>query len=309
MSKALNLYRNGFYAMATRFYVLIPDLEGSAGDELYQKIKDEVNRIESRLSRFIKESEISKINREAFQVDVETDDECFEILSACKYGWKMTDGAFDITLRPLMDYWKDEKNQSEENLASLIESVGMHHVELNEDDQTVRFKNELIELDLGGFGKGYALEKVKQMIESSAVENAFISFGESSVLAMGEHPAGGDWKIGINDYKNPGNSIHEFEVSDGSVSTSSNFYLNDDGELQHHQHVINPKTGKPHNHFTVASVSAKSPMLAEILSTACLLLPDEKIHELIQKYQDIEVIKVNYETEEPEISEFKSLGE
>jgi thiamine biosynthesis lipoprotein len=295
--------------MATRFYVLIPDLEGGAGDELYQKIKDEVNRIESRLSRFIKESEISKINREAFQVDVETDDECFEILSACKYGWEMTDGAFDITLRPLMNYWKDDENQSEENLETLLESVGMQHVELNEDQQSVRFKNDLIELDLGGFGKGYALEKVKQMIESSAVENAFISFGESSVLAMGEHPAGGAWKIGINDNKKPGNSIYEFEVIDGSVSTSSNFYLNDDGELQHHQHVINPITGKPHDHFTAASVLAKSPMLAEILSTAFLLMPDEKIRELIQKYQDIEIIKVNYEPEEPEISEFKSLGE
>ncbi len=291
--------------MATRFYVLIPGLEDGAGDQLYQKIKDEVHRIESRLSRFIKESEISKINREAFERDIETDEESFEILSACKYGWKMTDGAFDITLRPLMDYWKNEANHSEEDLSTLLEAVGMQHVELHEEEQSVRFKNELIELDLGGFGKGYALEKVKQMIESSGVENAFISFGESSVLAMGEHPAGGVWKIGINDYKNPGNSIHEFEVSDGSVSTSSNFYLNDDGELQHHQHVINPKSGKPHDHFTAASVSAGSPILAEILSTACLLLPDEKIRELIQKYQHIEIMKVDYEPDDPAISIFK----
>lgn len=216
----------------------------------------------------------------------------------------MTDGAFDITLRPLMDYWKDEENYSEENLQTLKESVGMQYVELNEEQRTVRFKNEITELDLGGFGKGYALEKVKQMLESSPVENAFISFGESSVLAMGEHPAGGAWKIGINDYTNPGNSIHEFEVSDGSVSTSSNFYLNDDGELQHHQHIINPRTGKPHDHFAAASVSADSPILAEILSTACLLLPGEKIRELIQKYQHIEVLKVDYDPVEPAITIF-----
>lgn len=295
--------------MATRFYVLIPGVKDSAGDELFQKIKSEVKRIELRLSRFIKESEISKLNREAFYSEVKTDEECFEILSVCKYGWELTDAAFDITLRPLMDYWKGDKNHSEENLATLMESVGMQHVDLNEEQQTVRFKNEKTELDLGGFGKGYALEKVKKMLESSHIENAFISFGESSVLAMGEHPAGGAWKIGINDYKNPGNSIHEFEVSGGSVSTSSNFYLNDDGELQHHQHIINPKTGKPHDHFTTASVSAGSPILAEILSTACLLLPDEKIRELLKKYQDIEIMKVNYESNEPEISEFKSLGE
>ncbi|NBC04527.1 MAG: hypothetical protein GVY20_12585 [Bacteroidetes bacterium] len=307
MSKTLNLYRNGFYAMATRFYVLIPELEDGSGDQLFQKMKDEVNRIESRLSRFIKESEISKINREAFKADIETDDECFEILSACKYGWKMTDGAFDITLRPLMDYWKSDENEPDEALQALKETVGMQHVELDEENQTVGFNSEKTELDLGGFGKGYALEKIKQMIESSAIKDAFISFGESSVLAMGEHPAGGAWKIGINDYTNPGNSIHEFEVSNGSVSTSSNFYLNDDGELQNHKHIINPKTGKPHDHFTAASVSASSPILAEILSTACLLLPDEKIRELMEKYDDIEIIKVDYEPKEPEVSEFKSI--
>lgn len=309
MSKTLNLYRNGFYAMATRFYVLIPELEDGSGDEFFQKMKDEVKRIESRLSRFIKESEISKINREAFKADVETDEECFEILSACKYGWKMTDGAFDITLRPLMDYWKKEKNQPVETLQSVKESVGMQHVDLDEANKTVGFKNENTELDLGGFGKGYALEKIKQMIESSAIKDAFISFGESSVLAMGEHPAGGAWKIGINNYKNPGNSIHEFEVTNGSVSTSSNFFLNDEGLLQNHTHIINPKTGKPHEHFTAASVSARSPILAEILSTACLLLSEEKIRELMEKYDDIEIIKVDYEPEEPKVSEFKSLGD
>ncbi|NBC64565.1 MAG: hypothetical protein GVY07_02725 [Bacteroidetes bacterium] len=309
MSKTLNLYRNGFYAMATRFYVLIPELEDGSGDELFQKMKDEVSRIESRLSRFIKESEISKINREAFKADVETDAECFEILSACKYGWKLTDGAFDITLRPLMDYWKYEENEPDEALQSVKESVGMQHVELDEENQTVGFNNEMTELDLGGFGKGYALEKIKQMIESSAIKDAFISFGESSVLAMGEHPAGGAWKIGINDYTNPGNSIHEFEVSNGSVSTSSNFFLNDEGVLQNHTHIINPKTGKTHEHFTAASVSARSPIIAEILSTACLLLSEEKIRELMEKYDDIEIIKVDYEPEEPEVSEFKSLGE
>lgn len=294
--------------MATRFFVLMPGMEDGTGDELFQNIKNEVNRIESRLSRFIPESEISKLNEKAAKSPIKTDAECFEILSACKYGWNLTDGSFDITLHPLMDYWKDRDvpEETDEELERLRESVGMQHIELDEENQSVFFKNDVVDLDLGGFGKGYALEKVKQMLESSAVRNAFISFGESSVLAMGEHPAGGKWKIGINNYKNPGDSVHEFEVKNGSVSTSSNFFLNDDGELQNHRHVINPATGKPHEHFTAASVSASSPILAEILSTAALLLPDEKIHDLVKKYEDIEVIKVDYEADQPEVIVFKN---
>lgn len=306
MSNALSLYKNGFYAMATRFYALLPGLEDAVGDELFQKIKGEVNRVESRLSRFIKESEISKINQQAFQLGVKTDEEIFDILKACTYGWELTNGAFDITLRPLMEYWKHPENYSEEDFQKLSDSVGMQYMELDDENQTVHFKNETMSLDLGGFGKGYALEKVKQILESSSAKSAFISFGESSVLAMGEHPAGGDWKIGINNYKNPGNSVHEFELSNGSVSTSSNFFLNDDGELQNHRHVINPKTGHIHEEFTAVSVAAESPVLAEILSTACLILPDEKIHNLVKKYEDIEVIKVDYEPDEPEVILFKN---
>lgn len=306
MAAAPNLYRNGFYAMATRFYMLVPGMENGTGDELFQKIKGEVNRIESRLSRFIDESEISKINQNAFSSPVETDEEMFEILDACKYGWELTGGTFDITLRPLTKYWDNPDEYSVDEYEKIRESVGMKHVDLDKKNRSVQFTNEIIELDLGAFGKGFALEKVKQMLQHSSANSAFISFGESSVLALGEHPAGGDWKIGINNYKNPGRSIHEFEVSGGSVSTSSNFYLNDDGELVNHRHVINPETGRIHEDFTAASVSAPSPILAEILSTACLLLPDEKIHDLLKKYEDIEVIKVDYEPDDPEVIVFKN---
>ena len=203
-------------------------------------------------------------------------------------------------------YWNDPDDYSEVEYEKIVKSVGMKYVELNKLNKSVKFTNDVIELDLGAFGKGFALEKVKQIIESSSARNAFISFGESSVLAMGEHPAGGSWKIGINNYKDPGSSIHEFEVSDGSVSTSSNFYLHDEGKLINHGHVINPQTGKIHEEFTAASVSASSPILAEMLSTACLLLPDEKIHDLLKKYEDIEVIKVDYEPDEPKVLLFNT---
>lgn len=306
MPTTASLYKNGFYAMGTRFYVLLPGMDDGEGDGLYQRIKDEVNRIENRLSRFIQESEIAKINRDAFQSEVKTDEEIFEILKACKYGYKLTSGTFDITLRPLMNYWKNPENFSDEEFEKIRDSVGVQHIELNEEEQTVHFKNEIIELDFGGFGKGYALEKLKQIIEGSSAKQAFISFGESSVLAMGEHPAGGEWKIGINNYKKPGHSIHEFELSNGSVSTSSNFFLNDDGKLQNHKHVINPETGRVYEDFTAVSVSADSPILAEILSTACLMLPDEKIHNLIKKYEDIEIVKISYQPDEPEVKEFKA---
>lgn len=180
----------------------------------------------------------------------------------------------------------------------------MHHIQFDDERKTVRFDNDFIEIDLGGFGKGYALEKVKDILEKSPARSAFISFGESSIYAHGNHPAGDAWKIGINDYFTPGKSIHEFRVSNGSVSTSSNFYVDDAGSLRKHGHIINPFTGIVDEGMITVSVSAASPVLAEMLSTAFLSLGDEKIYEVINQYENIEVIKSDYSSGEAVVTRY-----
>ena len=300
------LYHNRFYAMGTRFHALIPGIEETYAERVFYRIKMEVERIESKISRFLPESELSKINRMAAIHPVKIDSEMSDILDACHYCWSMTDGAFDSTLRPLMEYWKgdQEKRDKMSDLKGLIGSVGFQHVKLEKSNSTISFDNDHVELDLGGFGKGYALEKVKELLSDASVSQAFISFGESSILAIGNHPAGDKWRIGMNNYADPGSSIHEFRVDNGSVSTSSNFYLDDEGKLRNHRHVIDPKTGKPYEPFTSVSVSAESPVLAEMLSTAFLVSSDDKIKEVMNHYDNLEVIRVDYEPESAIITQF-----
>lgn len=300
------LYHNRFYAMGTRFHALIPGLEETYAERIFYRIKMEVERIESKISRFLPDSELSRINRLAAIQPVEMDPEMSDILNACHYCWTLTDGAFDSTLRPLMEYWKgDQQNRSNAtNLKALIDSVGFQHLTLDESNSTISFDNDHIELDLGGFGKGYALERVKELLSDASVDQAFISFGESSILAVGNHPAGDKWRIGMNNYADPGNSIHEFRVNNGSVSTSSNFFLDDEGKLRNHRHVIDPKTGKPHEPFASVSVSAESPVLAEMLSTAFLVSADDKIREVMNHYDNLEVIRVDYEPGSANITQY-----
>jgi len=300
------LYHNRFYAMGTRFHALLPGMEEIRAEQIFYRIKMEVERIEGKISRFLPDSDLSKINRLAAREAVRLDGEMTDILSACQTCWNLTDGAFDMTLRPLMEYWKeDQKNKAEvPDSKKLMENVGFDHLVFNESNRTITFDNDLVELDLGGFGKGYALEKVKDLLSETSVEQAFISFGESSILAVGNHPAGDKWRIGMNNYAEPGNSVHEFRVNNGSVSTSSNFYLDDTGKLQNHRHVIDPKTGKPHEPFTSVSVSVESPVLAEMMSTAFLVSSDDKIKEVMNHYDNMEVIRVNYESGSAKITQF-----
>lgn len=289
-----NIYHKRFYAMGTRFHLILPHVDENTGFRIFQRINNEVNRIEKKLSRFVEVSDISRLNLAAKKHTAKVDDELFDILKACKHCREMTSGAFDPTLRPLSD-----GNQN-----ALRESFGMNHVLLDEERKTVRFTNEHIEIDLGGFGKGYALEKIKNILEHINTRSAFINFGESSIYAHGNHPAGGAWKIGINNYLEPGVSAYEFRVRNGSVSTSSNFFISDDGSLRKHNHIINPFTGSVDSGLIAVSVSARSPVLAEMLSTAFISLNDDKICDVISQYDDLEAIKTDYSSGEAVVTRF-----
>jgi len=301
-----NIYHNRFFAMGTRFHTLLPGMDDDTAERVFYLMKDEVLRIEKKLSRFIPESDISRLNKSAKEKPVIVDDELFDILNACRFCWDLTDGAFDLTLRPLMDFWKNQPQSNAENdeFAQLKKNLGLQHVNVDDDKKSVQFSNNQIEIDLGGFGKGYALEKISNLLKDASVESAFISFGESSVLAAGNHPAGNSWKIGMNDYLNPGKSIHEFRVSGGSVSTSSNFFVTDNGTLKNHRHVIDPESGKPIEQLRSVSVCSESPVLAEMLSTAFLILPDKKIEKVKEQYDNLEVISVDYESGEATVKTF-----
>jgi thiamine biosynthesis lipoprotein len=305
-----SIYHNKFFAMGTRFNAILPGLDSEEGDRVFQLIKREISRIEGKLSRFRPDSDVSGMNRIAKSHQCELDDELFDIMKACVWCSGITGGAFDVTLRPLMEYWKNKHHGKlpDHEWEELRKSLGMHHIHLDEANKTIKFGSSQLEVDLGGFGKGYALEKIREMIDNLRVTCAFISFGESSVLAIGDHPAGGAWKIGINDHTKPGFPAYRFEVSKGSVSTSSNFYVADDGTLKNHLHVIDPVTGLPVDQCVSVSVVAQSPVLAEMMSTAFLVMADEKIYEVLDQYEGMEAVKINYESGEAQIILFDKIN-
>lgn len=293
--------------MGTRLHLVLPGVDEDVGHRIFQHIKKETERIERKLSRFEENSDISRLNKQAWEKTAKIDGELFDILMACRACWEVTNGAFDPTLRPLIAHKElvtAEEGSCDNDFESIQGMVGMQHIDLNETQQTVSFGNDVIEIDLGGFGKGYALEKISDILKKSTVGRAFISFGESSVLTAGDHPAGGAWRIGVQNYLNPGHSIYEFRIGTGSVSTSANFYVDDEGSLKQHRHVINPKTGKVDEGCKSVSVASKSPLLAEMLSTAFLVMDRESIQLVKQRYDGLEIVMIDYNTGEPEITHF-----
>jgi len=286
-----------FYAMGTRSTIVLPGLNDEEADHLFRFIKNEIARIEGMLSRFIQESNLSLINAGAAEKPVVVNREMFRILKAAAHYFEKTNGLFDITLRPVLQYWKDHPDGDQKKALDILADLGMNKVRLDERSKTVSFENDRIELDLGGFGKGYALEKINDLLLRYGLESGFITFGESSILTLGQHPAGEYWKVGIKNYLEPEHVVHTYHMRYGSVSTSSNFFVDDNGNLVNHKHVINPRTGVPVEELVTMSVFSQSAIVAEVFSTALLVMPDKEIDIIVEEYPDIEVLKVTYEND------------
>ena len=284
--------------MGTRCNIVLPGMEEDDADVIFRHVRHEIGRIEGKLSRFLENSAISLINSKAADTPAEADEEVYQILSSCVYYHEKTGGCFDITLRPVLQYWKDNPNGDRESVDEILSRLGADKIQLNEKNRRVSFLNDSIGIDLGGFGKGYALEKVNEMLLLFGVKSAFLTMGESSVLTIGNHPAGDHWKVGIKNYLNPDEAIHTFHMRFGSVSTSSNFYVDDGGKLVNHRHVIDPFTGMPVEELVTASVASDSALLAEVLSTAVLVMQEDKIQKMVKQFTGISVLKMDYSSDE-----------
>jgi FAD:protein FMN transferase len=291
------VFHKSFFSMGTRFNAVLPAEDEEMCERLFKSIEREVIRVEKMLSYFDSSSDVAIINRDAHACPVKIDEELFSLLKSCLNYNDLTLGAFDITLRPVIE--RHKRGEQGDAVINEAKKTLAEKIEMNVENRTVHFKDKETRIDFGGAGKGYALEKIKVMLNNSPMESAFISFGESSIWAKGNHPNGKDWGVGIKDFLNPDESIHTFFLSDCSLSSSSNYYWDESGQLCNKVNVINPFTQSVANEMSIVSVKSGSPVEAEVLSTALLVLNDDQIDVVLDKFTGIEVIKICYEEGNP----------
>lgn len=267
--------------MGTRFNLLLPGIDKIKGDELFTLCTNEINRLEVMLSCFLTNSDISFINRNAFRQTVEVNPELFEILDNCLTYLVLTQGAFDIGLGKLIEYWN--KKTAKDNLNDLIQQSGSKNIILDKKNKSIHFISPFVKINLGGFGKGYALQKVQDMLKKERITSAYISFGESSVSCIGKHPHGDYWPVGIQDFFQKDKSIATIKLINQSVSTS--------GNMEGNYHIINPQTGHPVKDKKMITVKSLSVIDAEVLSTAFMILEAGLWNKVKSTFPEIEIFR------------------
>jgi FAD:protein FMN transferase len=286
-------------SMGTRFDFLTYGIDEELFNTLRQQITQELERIESKFSRFSPLSEIYHINNYASSEEVVTDEETFALINLCKTYYLKTSSLFDITVGKKTEIAFQPQTIDTIEPANTIPHfdsslLGTDKIITNATSTSIKFTNPFLSIDLGGIGKGYALERIKNLCYQCQITNVFISFGESSIITLGKHPHGNYWPIGIQHAFNPGPAIYTCKLNDNSMSTSGNS-SNNKIKFGDNGHIFNPKTGKFENAAKSVSVVCQSAIEAEVLSTALFIASENERNEILNRFSFDEIIQINYD--------------
>jgi FAD:protein FMN transferase len=221
----------------------------------------EAHRLDAMLSNYRRESEWSRVNREAAAHPVEVSPELFSVLSSCLEYSRRSDGAFDITVGALMKVWGFYKGEGRmprrADVTDALTKVGYRHVLLDPSARTVRFSRRGIELDPGGIGKGYAVDRIVDVLKREGVDVALVSASGSSIYGLGTPPEDSrGWPITIRTSRDPEAEAARLFLRDMSLSTSGSYEKFFWAEGRTYSHIMDPRTGYPARAASSVSVLA-----------------------------------------------------
>lgn len=270
-------------AMACDFAVLLNAGQHAAGPQLAVEALNLVEELETQLTVYRETSEVMEINGAAAVRPVTVESRLFELLQQAVTLHRDTAGAYDITAGPLSKVWGFFQRQGavpdQAALDEALSRVGSDKLILDSERDTIAFTQPGVELNLGGIGKGYALDRCAELLVAGGVENFLLHGGQSSILAHGARATGRaedqGWRISIGDPLRPGKSLLEFPVVDCAVGTSGTQFQFFREAGKRYGHVIDPRTGWPAESVLSSTVIAPTAAQADALSTAFFILgPD-----------------------------------
>lgn len=276
------LYSITHPAMGTVFSLYIYASNEKEADADAGLVFDEVDRIEDLLSNYKESSELSRINRLAFTQPVTTDPETFEFLTDSIEWSARSQGAFDITVGKLMKAWgffrKNGRIPTDAEFAALREQTGWTKVKLDDADRTVRFTAAGIELDPGGIGKGFAVDKAIAILRAQHVAAAMLSAGGSTIYALGAPPGESGWKVMVPDPSDAQKSLSTVILRDTSLSSAS--CSEKHFVLQGHPycHIMDPQTLRPVEGMLQVTIIDPSATASDALSNVLFVKrPEESV--------------------------------
>jgi thiamine biosynthesis lipoprotein len=264
-------------AMATTFEVMVVHEDTRYAQQAATAAFDELDQLEGDLSLFIENSDIARINNLPSNRPLPIGPAAFDCLQLSARIYAETSGAFDVTIGSLMACWLGEdktlRSPSKKQLNIARQHTGMHLIKLDESQHTAELLASPVQVDLGGIGKGYALDRMAELLREWNVDNALIHGGFSSILALDKPPGTKGWPLTLSNPADRRKKIARIDIENRAVGGSG---------LQKGEHIIDPRTAKPVEDKSAAWACANDAATADALSTAFMIMAPDEIEQYCQ---------------------------
>ena len=278
------------FTMGTKYTVKINEPRINTDSN---KIKTEIDNILKRLndsmSTYIETSELSQINKSRQTDWIPVSNDLLTVIEQATVISKLTEGAFDITVGPIVNLWgfgpgPQPDNIPEDNqINTVLERVGYHLLQIRHDPPSIRKNHADLYIDLSGIAKGYAVDVLAEFLEGYGIRNYLVEIG-GELRANGNNPDSNFWRIGIEKPITNGRMIQRvIMLDDTSMATSGDYRNYIEKENTRYSHTIVPNTGRPISHrLASVTVIAPSAMYTDALATALMVLGPDKGYRLAE---------------------------
>lgn len=264
--------------MGTTWSVIYANAGDVDAQRLRSIIEQELLEINAALSTYIPDSEISRLNALEGDVNQQLSSRFAEVLSAGLRISALTDGAYDITVGPLVELWGfgarefDGLVPAVETVASTAQRVGVQRLEWDEETRVLH-RPSAMRIDLSSIAKGYAVDRLSVLLLEQGLDNTLVEIG-GELRARGERPEGGPWRLAVESPDPAGQRfIEALVVSDAAVATSGDYRNFFEVDGQRYSHLVDPRTGYPVAHELVSvTVIHENCMEADGLATGLIVL-------------------------------------
>jgi FAD:protein FMN transferase len=270
-AETLSLVHRQRYCMGTMFDIIVYHALRPDAERAIEKAMEEIVRLDHVMSHYKADSSLSKLNREGGTGFVAVEPGLYEVVQESISFSRHSGGAFDVTIAPLLRTWKNAYAEGRSPTANEISEarrcVGYEKIETIAPDR-IRFRSDCVELDLGGIGKGYAVDRAIAVLKSEGIRHALVNAGGSSITAFGAPPGTKGWQVTVGVRK-------VLLLRDSSMSTS-----------QQSGEILDPRTGSPANTTMAVSVLTRSGTTADALSTTLVIVPIAEGMKLLARFPD-----------------------
>lgn len=282
--------------MGTFVTITVYDEDTDKASEAIDKAFEEIKRIDNIFSEYKEDSEVSILNKQGY-ITEPNEELIYNIEKSIYYG-DLTDGSFEITVKPILDlYSKSFKDYGEQPTDQQIKKtllyVDYSKIRVNKENNVIVLADRM-QITLGGITKGYAIDKAIEILKNEGIVHALVNAG-GDMRAIGTKPKEA-WKIALQNPRDKKEFITTIHLNNSALATSGDYerYYDDDKKFHH---IVNPKTGYSATELISVTIIVDNAMDADALATSVFVMGKEKGLALIESLDNVEGLLITSEKE------------